>query len=64
MARRRLQDVRNSLQVAEQRELPRRIVPLARVMALDQRGQRRERLDLHLISPPVRSEREVIAPLE
>jgi hypothetical protein len=46
------QQHRDALEVEQQGELAGRIVPLAAVIVLDPRGQRREGLDLDLVRPP------------
>jgi hypothetical protein len=48
------------VEVVEQRELPGRVVPPARVIVLDPGSERRERLHLHLVRPPARSKRQPV----
>ena len=51
----------DALQVVEHRELARRVVPLSRVVAVDPCRERCERLDLDLVRPPARPERQRVA---
>jgi hypothetical protein len=46
-----LQEVGDPLEVIQQPKLSRRIIPFARVIMLDPRGQGREGLDLDLVRP-------------
>src|SRR5437588_4027428 len=55
---------RHTLEVVEHRELARWVVPLTGVVSSDPRGQRGERLDLDLVLPPARAQREPIASAE
>ena len=49
------------LQVVEQRELARRVVPFARVVARHPPRQSRQRLDLNLIRPPARPDHQAVS---
>src|SRR5437763_1609538 len=51
----------DALEVVEERELPRRVIPLAGVVARDPRGQGGERLDLRSILPPVLARPDAVA---
>src|SRR5207302_10263189 len=52
---------RDPLQVVDERELARRVVPLAGVVAIGPCSEGRQRLDLDLVLPPPRSDRQAVA---
>jgi hypothetical protein len=59
--RARTQERSNAIEVVEQLELARRVIPAAAVVRGAPRAQRRERLDLDIVLPPLRAQREAIS---
>ena len=55
------QQHRHPLEIEQQRQLARRVVPLARVVAVGPGRERGQRLELHLVLPPARPNREPVA---